>query len=231
MSVLVFIILAIVLVMIAAAALIMFNSMRMRGAVARSLDMVLLSFMLPRFAPPAGGGAGDDKKLIAVMEQLYASIATLSTKGWNKFLYGNPYIALEMAVHHIGEQIHFYIAVPSAFADNFEKQVQGMFPNAQVQRSSDYNIFNPSGVSAGGYLVCASLYSGGASFQFELDAYINGSRARAFASSAGATTATGCTVVRLNANDYLEIWSYNAGATLSIAPNGVWNYLTIDKIN
>lgn len=55
------------------------------------------------------------------MEQLYSSIATLTSKGWNKFLYGNPSVALEMAMHHQGEQIHFYIAVPSAFAQNFGK--------------------------------------------------------------------------------------------------------------
>lgn len=150
-SALVFILLAIVLLMLAAAVFIMFNSVRTKGAVARSLDMTLLTFMLPRFAPQ-GQGQQDDKKLIAVMEQLYASVATLTTKGWNKFLYGNPYIALEMAVHHMGEQIHFYAAVPSTFADNFEKQVHGVFSTAQVQRSPDYTVFNPQGKSAGAYL-------------------------------------------------------------------------------
>jgi hypothetical protein len=151
MSVLVLILLVVVLVMLGAAVFIMLNAVRTKGALARSLDMTLLAFILPRFAPPTGGGS-DDKKLIAVMEQLYASIATLTTKGWNKFLYGNPYIALEMAVHHIGEQIHFYVAVPGKFADQFEEQVHGVFPSAQVQRSPDFNIFNPQGVAAGGYL-------------------------------------------------------------------------------
>jgi hypothetical protein len=152
-SVLVFILLAVVLLMLAAAVLIMLNSLRTKGAVARSLDMTLLTFMLPRFAPQGQGqNQQDDKKLIAVMEQLYASVATLTVKGWNKFLYGNPYIALEMAVHHVGEQIHFYTAVPSKFADNFEKQVHGVFPSAQIQRSSDYTVFNPQGQSAGAYL-------------------------------------------------------------------------------
>ncbi len=151
MSVLVLILLAVVMLILVSAVLIMLNSARTKGSIARSLDMTLLTFMLPRFAPQ-GQNQQDDKKLIAVMEQLYASVATLGTKGWNKFLYGNPYIALEMGVHHVGEQIHFYAAVPAKFADNFEKQVTGVFPSAQVQRSPDYSIFNPQGFTAGGYL-------------------------------------------------------------------------------
>lgn len=153
MSPLLLILYAVVLVIIASAALIMLNGVRTKGSIARSLDMTLLSFELPRFAAQAAGGQGkQDRELIALMEQLYASVATLQIKGWNKFLYGDPYIALEMAVHHVGEQIHFYAAVPSRWADNFEKQVQGIFPAAQVVRSADYNIFNPGGVSAGGFL-------------------------------------------------------------------------------
>ncbi|MCC6934189.1 MAG: DUF853 family protein [Candidatus Yanofskybacteria bacterium] len=146
------IVLGSVLLIIGAAALILLNSIRTKGALARSLDLTLLSFQVPRFAPQ-GQGQVDDKKLIAVMEQLYASVATLNTKGWNKFLYGDPYIALEMAVHHVGEQIHFYVAVPAKFADNFEKQVHGVFPSAQIQRAADYNIFNPAGAAAGGSFV------------------------------------------------------------------------------
>jgi len=149
MSVLVVIVLVIVLLMLSVVALIVLNSVRTKGAVTRSLDLTLMSFTLPRFVAQ---GQQDDKKLIGVMEQLYSSVATLSTKGWNKFLYGDPYIALEMAVHHREEQIHFYAAVPSKFADNFEKQVHGVFPSARVERSGDYSIFNPAGVAVGGYL-------------------------------------------------------------------------------
>ncbi len=150
MSFLVVIVLVIVLLMLSVVALIALNSARSKGAVQRSLDLTLMSFILPRYS--AQGNQQDDKKLIGVMEQLYSSVATLSSKGWNKFIYGDPYIALEMAVHHRGEQIHFYAAVPSKFADNFEKQVQGIFPSASVSRSEDYSIFNPAGVAAGAYL-------------------------------------------------------------------------------
>lgn len=152
MSFLPLIILAVVLIIFVSAMLIMLNSVRTKGAIARSLDMTLLLFQLPRFAAAGQGQQKQDKELIALMEQLYSSVATIQVKGWNKFLYGDPYIALEMSVHHIGEQIHFYVAVPSRWADSFEKQVHGIFPSAQVSRSGDYNIFNPAGATAGGYL-------------------------------------------------------------------------------
>lgn len=154
MSAVILIIAVTVLVIIAVAAMIILGSLRSRGNVARSLQMVLFSFALPRFGPTKedGGQQKSDKELIAVMEQLYASVATLKAKGWNKFLYGDPYIALEMSVHHIGEQIHFYAAVPAPFADLFERQVHGLFPSAQVERTKDYSVFNPTGASAGAYL-------------------------------------------------------------------------------
>lgn len=150
MTFLVVIALLVVLLMLAVVALIVLNTVRTRGSVHRAMDLTLLSFTLPRFSQ--GGQQQDDKKLIGVMEQLYSSIATLTSMGWNKFLYGNPSVALEMAVHHQGEQIHFYIAVPSAFAQNFGKQVQAIFPDASVERSQDYTIFSPKGSVAGGYL-------------------------------------------------------------------------------
>lgn len=154
MSPLLLILYAAGLVIIVGTALVILNSVRSKGSLARSLDMTLLLFELPRFAAQsAQGQQKNDKELIALMEQLYASIATLQIKGWNKFLHGDPYIVLEMAVHHAGDRIHFYTAVPSKFADNFEQQVQGIFPAAQISRSPDYNIFNPSGATAGGFMV------------------------------------------------------------------------------
>src|SRR3989338_6165717 len=67
-----------------------------------------------------------EKELISIMEHLYSSFSNLHSKGWNKFMYGEPYISLEMAVHHIGEEIHFYIAVPKSYEQIFEKQVNGI---------------------------------------------------------------------------------------------------------
>lgn len=130
------------------------DNIRTKGRITRALNMSLFLITLPKDNPSAGSGQGarPEKELISVMEHLYASLSNLHSKGWNKFMYGEPYITLEMAVHHIGEEIHFYMAVPKNHERIFEQQLHGVFPNAEVERVKDYNIFNPQGTALAAYL-------------------------------------------------------------------------------
>lgn len=147
------IIYAVVLVIIFIAGFVLLGSLRTKGSVARALNMSLFLITLPRESGPAmAGQQKNEKELISLMEQLYSSFINIHAKGWNKFMYGEPYISLEMAVHHIGEEIHFYMAVPKSYEQIFEKQLHGVFPTAEVQPVKDYNIFNPNGAHAGAYL-------------------------------------------------------------------------------
>jgi hypothetical protein len=136
---------------------VIFDNFKKKGSIARALNMSLFLITLPK-DPSATSQSGQnqsrrpDKELISVMEHLYASFTNLHSKGWNKFMYGEPYISLEMAVHHIGEEIHFYAAVPKNYEQIFDKQVHGVFPLAEIERVKDYNIFNPRGVALGAYL-------------------------------------------------------------------------------
>lgn len=116
--------------------------------------MSLFLITLPKEDSPASTGQGQrsEKELISIMEQFYSSLSNMHSSGWNKFIYGEPYITLEMAVHHIGEEIHFYVAVPRNYEQIFEKQLHGIFPSAELERVKDYNIFNPQGFSAGAFL-------------------------------------------------------------------------------
>jgi len=145
-------IIALTILFIAAFALI--DAIRTKGSIARALNSSLFMVTLPRDTTSAGSGQQQrsEKELISVMEQLYSSFSNIHSKGWNKFMYGEPYIALEMAVHYIGEEIYFYIATPKSYENIFQKQVQGIFPLAEIERIKDYNIFNPEGVALGAYL-------------------------------------------------------------------------------
>ncbi|WKZ27277.1 MAG: DUF87 domain-containing protein [Candidatus Paceibacterota bacterium] len=138
-----------VFILTAAAALVFFGSLRARGRIMRGMDMSLYRVTLPR---EAQSSQKSDRELIAVMEQLFTSITSIHARGWNKFVYGEPYIALEMAVHHKGEDIFFYCAVPKNYEAVFVKQVHGLYPSAEVVQSPEYTIFHPSGVFAGSYL-------------------------------------------------------------------------------
>ncbi|PIR41687.1 MAG: hypothetical protein COV30_02490 [Candidatus Yanofskybacteria bacterium CG10_big_fil_rev_8_21_14_0_10_37_15] len=154
MSLFFLIIYAVVLAIIAIAVFVLLGAMRTRGSIARALNMSLFLISVPRGSSLTGSGQTQppEKEVISVMEQLYSSFTSLHAKGWNKFIYGEPYVSLEIGVHHIGEEIHFYMAVPKSYEQIFEKQVHGFFPIAQVEKINDYNIFNPEGVSLGAYL-------------------------------------------------------------------------------
>ncbi len=132
----------------------LFDGFKSKGKITRALNMSLFLVTLPKDDPSTNSGQPQrpEKELISVMEQLYSSFSNLHATGWNKFVYGEPYIALEMAVHHIGEEIHFYIAVPKSYEQIFEKQLHGIFSSAELERVKDYNIFNPQGFSAGAFL-------------------------------------------------------------------------------
>lgn len=144
-----------VLLVLFIAGFIVVGSWRRKGSVARALNMSLFLITMPRdpsTGPAQTNANKPEKEVIAVMEQLLSSFTNIHAKGWNKFLYGEPYIALEMAVHHVGEEIHFYAAVPKNYEQILEKQVHGFFPTAEVAKVPDYNIFNPVGMSTGAYL-------------------------------------------------------------------------------
>ena len=152
------IILLIIPVVIFAAGLAAVGVLRTRGQIQRALNMSLFLIRMPQQAPTAPGAGPaqkSEKELIAVSEQLLAGFANIHSRGWNKFLYGEPYLALELAVHHIGEETYFYIAVPKNNEQTVEKQIYAYYPTAEVARIKDYNIFNPEGSAAGAYLIYA----------------------------------------------------------------------------
>jgi len=62
-----------------------------------------------------------------------------------------PFV-FEASVHHIGEDINFYVAVPRDMVNFASRQIEGLWQDAQVIETSEYNIFNPQGASVGCYV-------------------------------------------------------------------------------
>ncbi len=143
-----FVALAIVFV----AGLVVLGSLKTKGRMQRALNMTLFLIRVPRETVNKEGAQKPEKELIAIAEQMLSGFSNMHSKGWNKFLYGEPYMALEMAVHHIGEETFFYLAVPKSSEDIIEKQIYGFYPTAEITKTADYNIFNPQGPNAGTYL-------------------------------------------------------------------------------
>lgn len=128
-----------------------------QGRLSRALNLELLSVRFPSIPQTQEQqqqqGVQHIREKIALMEQFYNHLGVLKDKWWKSFLYGKPVFVLELTVPHIGEELHFYIAVPRRFVPGVEKIIQGIFPEAHIEPSRDYNIFNPEGAAVASSLV------------------------------------------------------------------------------
>lgn len=68
-------------------------------------------------------------------------------------------IILETAVHHVGEEIHFYIAVDASAVNLVSRQIQKIWPAVQLSVADDYDVFNPQGFNEGAYLKLTHEFS------------------------------------------------------------------------
>ncbi len=119
---------------------------RSREDIRRSLNMVLFLVTLPKQAKDeTKENEKNEKELVAVMEQLYATLAKLD----NSFWYGPSHFSFEIAVESASQEIGFYVGVPRKFEKLIENQVHSFYATAQVERVEDYNIFMPNSFVAG----------------------------------------------------------------------------------
>jgi type IV secretory pathway TraG/TraD family ATPase VirD4 len=116
-----------------------------RGRIMQSLGTALYLVKIPRpEASQKSGSAegGDFKTELTHFEQLLGAMATIKGS-----------VSFELAVPHVGEEIHFYIAVPKSAAETAAKQIQGLWNGASVSAApDDYNIFNIHGAHTAAYL-------------------------------------------------------------------------------
>lgn len=84
--------------------------------------------------------------------------------------------------------------------------------------------------NAGDYRFCASLYlTANGSQQFEIDMFKNNARDKAIGYGTG--IATGCGIIRLAANDTVQIRAYQGSAgNVTVMPQANWQWLTIDRV-
>jgi hypothetical protein len=129
-----------------------------KGRLTRALNMSLFLISLPKKIKKEEGEAPkSEKEIISVMEQLYSSLSSIRETR-DTFIYGQPHLVFEIATPQVGEEISFYLAVPRRYENVIEKQIHGFFPEASVEKTEDYNIFNPTGAVAGAYLKLAKSY-------------------------------------------------------------------------
>jgi len=100
-----------------------------------------LKLFLIRFPKSAMTEGKEMKQEINLSEQLMSALTALK----------EPFI-FEVAVPYVGEEIHFYAAVPERVSEGFVRQMQSIWNDAQVDPAEDYNIFNYSGNTVGAWV-------------------------------------------------------------------------------
>ncbi len=125
-----------------------------RDSVFGGLEMVLFLVMMPQHTPQKEGEIKkEEKNLISQMEQVFANFLYLKK---TKMFQTPPCCSFEIASQIGGSDISFYVSVPKYLESVFEKYVQGVYPNAVIDKvPQDYTIFEPQGATAAAYLQIA----------------------------------------------------------------------------
>lgn len=113
----------------------------------RGLKMLTLKIHLPPPSDDTDVGSRDIRDVteenISKAEILYGIIASTLEKGFKSKFYGQRHISFEI-IGHKGF-IEFYVAVPIRMADVVKQAVISAYPNANLEETSDHNIFSSVG--------------------------------------------------------------------------------------
>lgn len=101
------------------------------------------------------------KEEIGAMEQLFTTFGNIKGKNGilSSFLYGTPNIVLEIANPAGTEEISFFLSFPKKFKQIIEKQIHSYFPNAHLEKITDYTIFTPGSYTAAAILTLKKSHS------------------------------------------------------------------------
>ncbi len=106
-----------------------------------SLEMVTLEVRLPK----------ENEIKIDAAEQMFASFSSLKKSGWFSFMDLDDVVSFEI----IGRKadIRFFVSAPTRIIDLVEKTIYGYYPNADIKKVDEPNIFSEDGKVSFGALV------------------------------------------------------------------------------
>ncbi len=111
----------------------------------KSLSSKLLLVRIPQLSADR---QSNYKEEINFSEQLF-SILSGNAEG----------TVLEAAVHHVGEEIYFYLSTNEKMVPFLSRQIEGVFKDAHIEEVVEYNVFQPNGYTAGAYLTQNEHYA------------------------------------------------------------------------
>lgn len=113
--------------------------------ISKGLNMSLYEILIPE-EPEKDSVKLSLEEIVSGMEQFYAGLLSLSQEKNDS----DNWMSLEIANANFSQEIVFYVAVPAAKKNLFEKSILSVFHNAKIsEKPDDYNIFNETGYTAG----------------------------------------------------------------------------------
>jgi len=151
-------------VLVTGALLVLRSFFNFRSQINRSVNMDLEIIRITKIfrnkqEQPENAEAWKDE--IGAMEQLLMTLSGVKEKSffWHEFIFGQPHITLELAQPANSEEILFYMAVPKRFRESIEKQVHSYFPEASIEKVTDYTIFSPGSYTAAAVLALKNTHA------------------------------------------------------------------------
>lgn len=134
---------------------------RINRAMNMDLEIVRVSKINRKQEEMTGSKKEQWQEEIGSMEQLLTTLSNIREKksAISRLLYSQPHFVLEIANPAGSEEIFFYIAIPKKFRESMEKQIHSYFPNAAIEKVSDYTIFYPGSFTAGAMLALKNKYA------------------------------------------------------------------------
>src|SRR3989339_1702878 len=151
MYLIIFILIFVLILLIVGFLIALKSEMAQKASIFGGLETVLFLVMMPKSnLKDEDLMKKEEKAIISQMEQIFANFLYLKKP---KIFQEAPSVAFEIASQIGGTDISFYVAVPKYLESAFEKYVQGVYPNAVVDKiPQDYTIFEPQGETAGAFL-------------------------------------------------------------------------------
>jgi len=125
---------------------------RFREQVNRSIAMDIESVRVTKKPSRSDESTRPDawREEVLVMEKLLEALASFkrSADPLKRFFYEAPTVVFEVSKPAGSEEISFFVSMPKRFRDGIEKEMHSFFPDAEIEKVSDYTIFSPGSSSA-----------------------------------------------------------------------------------
>jgi hypothetical protein len=154
MTVIIFIVIALVVIAATAAPIIFLQTrrrIRERKNYERGLKMIPLLIHLPPTSEDTESNGRDVRDVteenISKAQIIYNIIASTLQKGFKAKFYGQRHFAFEI----VGSKgfVHFYAAVPVALVEVVKQAIVSAYPSARLEDAAEHNIFNKVGKLSG----------------------------------------------------------------------------------